>query len=102
MHSGKHYLLFANCLLLKDSFSASEFEHEQGAFAFRLAGRRKPLEHLEMEGRLDGVWHKQSVFSLHVSKKAQYHLRKKMSFVKVVVQLIPQSVFSDGSRGNVK
>lgn len=70
MHSGKHYLLFANCLLLKDSFSASEFEHERGAFAFRLAGRRKPLEHLEMERRLDGVWHKQSVFSLQVSKKA--------------------------------
>lgn len=78
MHSGKHYLLFANCLLLKDSFSASEFEHKQGAFAFRLAGRRKHLEHLEVERRLDGIWHKQSV-----SKMAQHLLRKKM-FLKSV------------------
>lgn len=61
VHSSKHYLLFANCLLLKDS------EHKRGAFAFRLAGRRELLEHLEVGRRLDGVWHKQSVFVLKVS-----------------------------------
>lgn len=50
VHSSKHYLLFAKCLLLTDSFSASGFEHKQDAFAFRLAGRGDILER-----RIDGV-----------------------------------------------
>lgn len=55
VHSCRHYRLFAKCLLLKDSFSASEFEHKHDAFAFRLAGRRNLSEHMEEERRTDGV-----------------------------------------------
>lgn len=55
VHSSKHYLLFAKCLLLTDSFSASGFEHKQDAFAFRLAGRGDLLDHMEGERRIDGV-----------------------------------------------
>lgn len=60
--------------------TAFEFEHKQGAFAFRLAGRRELLEHLEVERRLDGEWHKQSVFVLRVSKAAEHSgtMRRKM------------------------
>lgn len=57
---------------------------------FRLAGRRELLEHLEVERRLDGAWHKQCLYAPSQQGGTIFWLPEEENvFVKLAVQPLP-------------